>query len=348
MQPTRMLRLTVALLALAACHGDVEKIPLIDRKMYITDRFYDVQAVSPEHVIVVGYAGKILDTRDGGRSWTVRPSGTDDALLKVQLVDGKTGWAVGQSGTILRTTDGGATWTKQKSGTDVSLFSVFALSAERAIAVGDKSTIVETRDGGATWTARKYEAKDTGLTAEEETVSQEPSFYDVAFVDDQTGWIVGEFGKILKTTDGGASWREQQRSLLGGDIVEVLDLPTFFGVQFLDAKRGVVVGLDGKIAFTADGGSVWQFDDVGVELSVPLFEVKLFPDGSGWAVGSAGEVLRKGGVGETWQPADLGMRVSSWLRQVSFADPNNGWIVGGYGLILRTRDGGKTWVPSAA
>src|SRR5262249_39785097 len=157
MRWSRALGLAWPLLVLAACHGEVDKTPMIDRKIYITDRLYDVQAVSPDQVVIVGYAGKILQTKDGGRNWSISPSGTDDALFKVQLVDGKTGWVVGQGGTIRKTTDGGATWVKQTSGTDVSLFSVYALSPERAIAVGDKSTIIETRDGGATWVALKYE-----------------------------------------------------------------------------------------------------------------------------------------------------------------------------------------------
>jgi photosystem II stability/assembly factor-like uncharacterized protein len=342
--------LSLALLGLSACHREVDMTPLADRKIYITDRFYDVQAVSPEHVIVVGYAGKIIDTHDGGRNWELRNSGTDNALYKVQLLDGKTGWAMGQGGTIIKTTDGGVTWTKQESGTENYLFSFQALTPEHVIGVGDKATIVETKDGGATWNARAYEAAKGagGMTEEEEVVAQLPSFYDVHFTDPNTGWIVGEFGKILKTTDAGATWTEQQQSLIGGEIVDALGLPTFFGVNCTDANNCFTAGLDGRIAFTANGGSTWAFDDVEAQLTVPLFEVHLAADGSGWAVGSAGEVLRKGGIGESWKLADLGMRVFSWVRDVSFADDKNGWLVGGFGLILRTKDGGKTWVPMAA
>jgi photosystem II stability/assembly factor-like uncharacterized protein len=350
MSTIRTAALALALLATSACHREVDMTPLADRKIYITDRFYDVQAVSPEHVVIVGYAGKILDTHDGGRTWEVRKSGTDNALYKVQLLDGKTGWAMGQGGTIIKTTDGGVSWTKQESGTENYLFSFQALTPEHVIGVGDKSTIVETKDGGATWSARSYQAAKGagGMTEEEEVVAQQPSFYDVHFVDPSTGWIVGEFGKILKTTDAGATWTEQQHSLIGGEIVDALGLPTFFGVSFYDANNGATAGLDGRIAITADGGATWTFDDVGPQLTVPLFELQLWPDGSGWAVGSAGEVLRKGGIGETWELADLGMRVFSWVRDVSFADENHGWLVGGFGLILRTKDGGKTWVPMAA
>jgi photosystem II stability/assembly factor-like uncharacterized protein len=347
---SRLLALTLILagIGLSACHGEVEKTPLVDRKIHITDRFYDVQAITPEHVVVVGYGGKILETHDGGRNWEDRESGTDNALYKVHFIDENTGWVMGQGGTILKTTDGGKTWAKQQSGTQNYLFSFTAITPEHLIGVGDRSTIIESKDGGATWKAREHVSIGGGMTEEERVVAQQPSFYDIHFVDSTTGWIVGEFGQILKTTDGGATWTDQQQSLIGGEILDALSLPTFFGVDFQDAQNGVTAGLDGRIAITADGGATWTFDDVGPDLTVPLFDVRTFPDGSGWAIGSAGEVLHKAGIGETWELADMGMRVFTWLRHASFPDEKNGWIVGGFGLILRTRDGGKTWVPMAA
>jgi photosystem II stability/assembly factor-like uncharacterized protein len=350
----RSLLLAFTVVASAGCHGDVEKTPLIDRKVYLTDKFYDVHAVSPERVIIVGYAGKILTTEDGGRSWAVRPSGTDNAIYKVRMLDQENGWAVGQSGTVLRTSDGGKTWQKVEAGTEAYLFSMAAPTPQHLIAVGDKSTIVQSEDGGATWTAGKYAppAPDAAVVGEDAAAedmmlaAQEPSFYDVHFRDEKTGWIVGEFGKILKTTDGGKTWKEQQQSLLGEEITDELDLPTFYGVDFINDKEGVAVGLEGRIAHTVDGGETWTFDPIGGEEHEPLLTVQLFPDGSGWAAGIAGEVMKR--EGGAWEPADLGMRVHSWLRRVSFADPNNGWLVGGFGLILHTRDGGKTWIPVAA
>jgi len=168
----------------------------------------------------------------------------------------------------------------------------------------------------------------------------------VRFVDDKTGWIVGEFGKILHTTDGGQTWSEQQNTLLGEEIVDALDLPTFYGIDCLNAQECVTVGLDGRIAATTDGGKTWAFQEVEGDFREPLFTVQLFPDGSGWAAGVAGEVMKR--ENGQWKQADLGMRVFGWLREVGFADQNNGWLVGGFGTILKTRDGGKTWIPAAA
>ena len=107
----------IVLVALAmGCHREVEMVPLMERTIYPrTDRFYDVQALSKDRAIVVGYGGKIVETRDRGRNWTILPSGVDVALYGVRFVDDDHGWVVGQDGVILATADGGKTWTKQES-----------------------------------------------------------------------------------------------------------------------------------------------------------------------------------------------------------------------------------------
>jgi len=49
---------SLLLLAFAlGCHREVEMLPLLERTIYTTDRFYDIQALSGDHAVVVGYAG---------------------------------------------------------------------------------------------------------------------------------------------------------------------------------------------------------------------------------------------------------------------------------------------------
>jgi photosystem II stability/assembly factor-like uncharacterized protein len=345
-----MLLLGVNFAVLAAgCHREVEMPPLMQRKIAISDRFYDVQALTPEHAVVVGYGGKILSTDDGGRTWDLLPSGTDQALYSVKFVDHDNGWVAGQEGLVLHTTDGGKTWQRQVTGTNVYLFAVDFLDKQRGWVVGDRATMLETLDGGQHWKIRKL-TQHKGLTAEEAIISQDPVLYDVQFLDAQYGWVVGEFGKIFHTTDGGATFVEQQTSLLGHGVFDVLDIPTFFGVRFSDRENGMVAGLDGKIARTHDGGTTWRFEPMKLDYPLvdPLFTTYTLPNGTAWAVGAAGEVVRLDPGATDWQRAKLGMEVFTWLRGMDFITPENGWIVGGYGLILHTTDGGKTWLPAIA
>jgi len=348
----RCLRLLLGLAALAAaagCHQEVKEIPLLARLIGISDRFYDVQAIDADHVIVVGYGGKILTTSDGGFTWSKVDSGTNRALYRVHFVDPNHGWISGQEGLILHTSDGGKTWERQKSGTQVYLFALQFLDTMHGWAVGDKSIFLETVDGGKNWTLRKITPPSRKqLTAEEAVVSQDPVLYDLQFLDARTGWAVGEFGSIYHTADGGQNWTEQQQSLIGGQVMDVLDLPTFFGVGFSNDQEGLVAGLDGKVARTHDGGASWAFEPMQLDYPIvdPLFTPHLFADGSGWAVGAAGEVLHLTPGAQRWQRAKLGMEVVTWLRGMYWRDANDGWIVGGLGLILHTKDGGKSWIPS--
>ena len=59
----------------------------------------------------------------------------------------------------------------------------------------------------------------------------------VSFTDANAGTVVGDYGTILRTTNGGATWvRETNRA--GNHLT---------GVSFTDANMGTAVGLDGMI-----------------------------------------------------------------------------------------------------
>jgi len=341
--------LTAAAVAIlgAGCHFEPEMIPLADQKIAFTDRFYAVHATSAERALIVGYTGKILESEDGGASWNRIPSGVGDyALYDITFADARHGWIVGQDGLILHSADGGKSWQRQESNTDRYLFKIVALDANRAWAVGDRSVFAMTKDGGKTWQSSKLEVgSDVGGGLSIATA--DPVFYDVWFADEQTGWISGEFGKLLHTADGGATWTEQHQALMGAEFFDVLDLPTLFGMSFVNAREGIAVGIDARIARTWDGGTGWSWEKVEspYPLLDPFFAAHLFPDGSGWAIGAAGQVVRRKSGEQAWQLADLGQPVFTWLRGISFFDNDHGWLVGGYGLILRTTDGGKTWFP---
>src|SRR5947207_1483275 len=73
-------------------------------------------------------------------------------------------------------------------------------------------------------------------------------------LDSGTGFVVGDTGTILKTTDAGATWAP----LTSGTST------TLHGIYFLDPNEGVAVGDSGTILRTTDGGAVWQSVTSGV------------------------------------------------------------------------------------
>jgi photosystem II stability/assembly factor-like uncharacterized protein len=328
---------------LAACHEEIKAVPLNNRLITITDKFYDVAALSPEKAVVVGYGGKILVTTDSGKTWQAKSSGVELALYNVKFADAQHGWVCGQDGLILHTNDGGETWRKQESGVTTPIFALWFVNPTHGWAVSEQATYLRTTNGGESWETGRIEASVEGVSEEATLALVDPVLYDIHFLDEKTGWMAGEFGKIYHSIDGGETWREQQGTLLGqAGIDDALNLPAWFGIRFANADEGIAVGLEGKMAKTTDGGKTWNFtaEEVSVFDTAPLYALAL-QNGGGWAVGASGRVLRL--HDSQWKPAPLGLPVVTWLRAINFLDENNGWIVGGYGTILHTTDGGKTW-----
>lgn len=209
----------------------------------------------------VGKNGTILHSTDQGRSWKLQASGTSQAILAVSFADDRVGFVVGSSGTILRTRDGGLSWEKQSSGIKDNLFGVWAFSKTEACAVGSFGTLVSTSDGGATWTKYKFPwEKLIPRLGEEIGGLVEPHLYAVHFVTPAIGWIVGEFGLVLHTRDGGQTWTSQRSGAQLGQL---------FGVIFRDERTGWAVGQGGASFGPRTAGST------GSESSIKSTEIYL-------------------------------------------------------------------------
>jgi len=146
--------------------------------------------------------------------------------------------------------------------------------------------------------------------------------------DGRTGWVVGNGGKILGTTDAGARW-SVQTSGTGFNLN---------GVWFNRDREGWAVGANGTVLHTTDGGAHWGRVNAGA--SENLMDVFFANDSMGWAVGSNGAILRTRNRGESWQK--LHPTVVT-LHGVAFADTTHGWAVGDYGTIVGTHNGGAGW-----
>jgi photosystem II stability/assembly factor-like uncharacterized protein len=146
--------------------------------------------------------------------------------------------------------------------------------------------------------------------------------------------VVGWYGTILATHDGGATW-QQQTSGIGSNLIGA--------TCAADGRTVWAVGAGGIILATRDGGIKWlrQTSGTAYELSGVYFTA----DGrTGWAVGVGGTIVATRDGGDTWQPQTSG--TIKLLYSVKFAaDRGAGWAVGEDGTILATRDGGDTWQP---
>ncbi|MBM4242480.1 MAG: hypothetical protein FJ148_01520 [Deltaproteobacteria bacterium] len=303
----------------------------------IRQNLFDACFVSATEGWVVGDLGRVYKTSDGGKSWVRQEPAGRDPVLGIACVDGKQAWLSSIAGRIYKTSDGGTTWQMQQTPAKRNLFKVAFATPLRGTAVGDFGTMVHTEDGGATWreVALPGDFKLPDSALDSGVLPNDALLYGLVYADENHGWIAGEFGTLLATTDGGATWKQQSSGLE----------TTIFGIDFTDTKNGVAVGIDGVILRTEDGGATWNpVKSPFTERS--FYEIALSPQHA-WIVGSQGTILASGDGGRTWSEFKTPIQLASeWFRGASMAG-NSAYLVGGAGLIYRT-DGGDAKLLRAA
>ncbi|MGD8779705.1 MAG: YCF48-related protein [Ignavibacteria bacterium] len=163
------------------------------------------------------------------------------------------------------------------------------------------------------------------------------SFSALYFVNNTTGWYVGDDGYVGKTEDGGETVTD-----LNAGITEDLE-----AVFFIDADTGFVGGDDYFIYKTTDGGQSWSSIPVPDSLSGgTIYGIYFANSLKGWVMSStskAGQVVYTTDGGTNWEiVVDSTM---GDLEAMDFYDDESGIVVGGGSGkmdIFYTKDG-STW-----
>jgi photosystem II stability/assembly factor-like uncharacterized protein len=232
-----------------------------------------------------------MRTGDGGAHWSRQPllrgwggaSFVDFANAKVVWIAGTAGGA-GGSRLVARSTDGGRTWRT-------------VMSRKTALAVMPSGLSAPTASSAYIWCRGLWATHNAGRTWTH--VRSDHTFkntdWTIDFPSRLTGWALRPLsGSLLRTRDGGRHWSIQMPGLK----------QRLRAMDFVDAKRGWVVGASGAVYRTQDGGQTWSHWRTPAARA--LGSVDFVDARVGWVAtvpewGEDNELYRTLDGGETWQ-----------------------------------------------
>jgi uncharacterized protein (TIGR03437 family) len=214
----------------------------------VSYEFSVIQALDAQNVWALSVPGRngtvqLAHATDGGAHWAMVDTGIagsvavgfHDVQGAMRFRDAQHGCFAGWD-VVGCTADGGAHWTQ--SAVDCGL--PWCELNSNAIAFTDAlhgwiggGALYQTADGGAHWSVNPNIPKGSNRRYFEGTQFTSPS----------TGWLAGDYGVLLQSTDSGATWQ----SVTSGAGVNLL------GLSFTDTQHGWLVGEFGTIlSYAAD------------------------------------------------------------------------------------------------
>ncbi len=210
-----------------------------DRKVWISDangeNWFSKAIPTEEEVLdltcdqngtlwVVGSFTLIMDSHDGGDTWTDKSIAEDAMFSRVQFIDQSYGIVTGEFGTVYTTKDGGDSWEASNSiPNEFYPMASHFISRQEGWVGGLQGIIFHTEDGGKNW-----HRQNTGTVA---------PIYNINAVNGEI-YAVGEQGTILNLS--GKEWKPIDAKLGFGYLRALLPVE---GGNMLIAGGGGLVKL---------------------------------------------------------------------------------------------------------
>jgi photosystem II stability/assembly factor-like uncharacterized protein len=155
-------------------------------------------------------------------------------------------------------------------------------------------------------------------------------FRDIAFSPDkETAWAVGFAGMIVRSDDGGITWKKQKSGTRA----------RLYGLHILTRNNLYCCGSEGTLLVTSNGGDHWR--KIPVPTRLRLVDVFFLNPLTGWVVGDDGCVMRTEDGGKNWTQLDTGH--TTGFRRIWFKNRHEGFAAGYEGVLLSTGNGGDSW-----
>ncbi len=314
---------------------DLLEMPAVPNGAATRALLLDVSARGDDSTVVVGTHGVIVVSDDNGETWVQAEVPASVALTGVHFPTPDSGWAVGHDGLILHSNDGGKTWQKQLDGHQLN--EQILTVAERIVGqYRDQLEALEIQEN-----PDEAEMEDAEFMLEEAEFMLEGAMddtsagpvrplLDVWFRNEQEGFVIGSYGMLLHTPDGGQNWE------LVSDRMD--NAEAFHLNQIVPAPDGTlyIAGESGFVYRSNDGGESWDTLEPGYDGS--FYGLVIVPDGPDsyelLAYGLRGNLFRSMDKGESWESVDSGTTITL-MSGVLLEDGTV--LLGGSGGVILTR-----------
>lgn len=299
----------VAALLLAACSGQADLEAVRFQQSKPLQRFDVIQAVASNGEVVVGssQAGAVVVSGDQGKSWVRTVLGPVSIIGMATCADG-TFIGIDFNHKVWQADKRGGEWKGSLLEKPRNPLAVTCDGRGRWWVTGSGAKIAVSEDKGGSWTVTDLE-EDTQLTT-------------IQFIDDMFGIVMGEFGFVVTTEDGGKTWKKQPP--IAGEFYP-------YAALFKDRKEGWASGIAGQILHTGDGGRTWTKQE---NRSGAVLYRLFMHDRQPYGVGSGGVIARlEQGV---WQAMAYTDAVPVFLGAgASLGEQQSALAIGGPGGLIR-------------
>lgn len=269
-------------------------------------------------LVAVGEQGTIIWSDDQGEQWQQADVPVSVLLTAVAFADSNNGWAVGHDGAILRSSDRGETWQRVADGNVVNQWQVARYEHLNAAGTDPRTPEVSADDFAV--------MLDDALFAQEEGATY--PLLDVFFSDAQHGFILGAYGLLLRTSDGGDSWQVDSHVVPNIDRFHLNSMAQVAGRLFIAGEAGVLFR-------SLDQGQHWEALASPYEGS--FFKLQAYEQADlerVYAMGLRGHLFYSDDFGEQWQQVLLETTAS--LTAATVADTT--LLFAGSGGFVATGD----------
>jgi photosystem II stability/assembly factor-like uncharacterized protein len=169
------------------------------------------------------------------------------------------------------------------------------------------------------------------------------------FLDSLTGWVAGDSGLVMKTTNGGLNW-SRQNAKTKNQIHEVFFLNKRLGWALSWNIFNPYPPYGTLILRTTDGGVNWDTSSFATE-NVYIRTVYFQDSLHGFMGGTYRNIMRTSDGGANWLDVSIDSMIVSFfpVNNFTFYNNNFGYASGGQidfaGVVWRTTDRGLRWSP---